>query len=94
MQDCVYVSCNVATIAIALLKMFISFMHRADLLNLVAYAKKNFWHANYDPHEQVILNTCKHTCSFLICMFNAFAQTTAASYLIKPLISKFFVLSI
>ncbi|CAL7937533.1 unnamed protein product [Xylocopa violacea] len=58
-----------------------------ELLSLVRYAKTNFWHSNYDPHEQLIMDSCKHTCTYLVCIFTFFAQGTVISYIIRPIVA-------
>ncbi|XP_071867040.1 odorant receptor 13a [Bombus fervidus] len=85
-EDTVYTACNVVTIILVLLKTFVIFIHNDELLYLINYAKTNFWHSNYDSHEQMIINTSKRVCTFLVCSFAFFAQGTVASFILRPIL--------
>lgn len=94
LQDTIYTACNVATIILVLLKTFVIFIHNDELLYLINYAKTNFWHSNYDSHEQMIINTSKRICTFLVCSFAFFAQGTVASFILRPILGETFTQSI
>ncbi|XP_076481185.1 odorant receptor 13a-like [Bombus vancouverensis nearcticus] len=85
-EDTIYTACNVATIVLVLLKTFVIFIHNDELLYLINYAKTNFWHSNYDSHEQMIINTSKRICTFLVCSFAFFAQGTVVSFILRPIL--------
>ncbi|CAK9796323.1 Odorant receptor 13a [Anthophora plagiata] len=86
-SECVYMMCTLLTLGISLFKICVSIMSRTKFLNLIRYAKQNFWNSNYDPHEQTIIDKCNRTCTFLICIFNFFANGTVIGYIIRPLVA-------
>ncbi|XP_076650265.1 uncharacterized protein LOC143357630 [Halictus rubicundus] len=88
-QEIIYITCNLATVALVICKMFILHLHRKQLCDIIAYAENNFWHTNYDSCEKAFLDQCKHLCIVFICYFNFFAQGTAFSYVIEPLVEYF-----
>ena len=80
-----YIMCNVVTIALVLLKFLVSLVYKKELIDLIQYAKTNFWHSNYDSHEQMIVDKCKRSCMINVCIFTCFAQGTVFSYLVEPI---------
>nr|XP_012142612.1 PREDICTED: odorant receptor 22c-like [Megachile rotundata] len=47
---------------------------------------RNFFHANYDDYETLVLINCKRKCSFFACTFVCFTELTIISYIFTPLI--------
>lgn len=85
LQDSIFAGCNVITLLLVLVKIFILYINNEELLNVVNYAKTNFWHeTNYDTHEKKIIDDYKRLCSFLVCSFTFFAQGTVVCFLITP----------
>ncbi|XP_026674957.1 uncharacterized protein LOC108631831 [Ceratina calcarata] len=82
-----YLACNMLTVIVILIKVLISCTRKAKLLSLIQYAQTNFWHSNYDPYEQSIVDNCKHTCVLLVCVFNFFAQGTIVCYVVTPIVA-------
>nr|XP_034179498.1 uncharacterized protein LOC117603966 [Osmia lignaria] len=85
-SESIYIGCNILSLIMVLFKLLISFIYRKELYNLVIYARTNFWHSNYTPEEQAIINNCKRTCTYLICVFSFFAQGTIVGYIIRPIV--------
>ncbi|XP_043259311.1 odorant receptor 13a-like [Colletes gigas] len=83
----IYTMNNLVTLLTVMFKIFILFTHKQKFLELILYSKKNFWHSNYDPYEKTIVDNCKHICTSLICIFSFFAQGTAISYAVGPIIA-------
>ncbi|XP_012344898.1 odorant receptor 13a-like isoform X2 [Apis florea] len=84
-EDSIFAGCNVITLLLVLVKIFILYINNEELLNVVNYAKTNFWHeTNYDTHEKKIIDDYKRLCSFLVCSFTFFAQGTVVCFLITP----------
>ncbi|KOC59503.1 Odorant receptor Or2 [Habropoda laboriosa] len=82
----VYVMCNILTVGISLFKILVSMRSKEKFLELIKYARTNFWHSDYDSQEQMIVNECKRSCTFLICVFNFFANGTVSGYIIRPIV--------
>ncbi|XP_016904169.2 odorant receptor 13a-like isoform X1 [Apis cerana] len=84
-EDSIFAGCNVITIVLVLFKIFILYINNEELLNVVNYAKTNFWReTNYDAHEKKIIDDYRRLCSFLVCSFTFFAQGTVVCFLITP----------
>ncbi|CAD1480761.1 unnamed protein product, partial [Heterotrigona itama] len=86
-QDTIYITCNVITIILVLMKIFVLLIYYDELQDIIHYAKRNFWHLDYDSYEQMIINKCKRTCTIFVCIFTFFAEGTVATYVIRPLIA-------
>ncbi|CAL7937531.1 unnamed protein product [Xylocopa violacea] len=84
-SEFIYILCNVVDVCLVLYKILICFLHKKELLNLIQYAKTHFWHTNYDPREQMIMDSCKYTCTLLVCTFTFFIQGTIISYIVRPI---------
>lgn len=83
-----YVMCNIGTTALVSVKLLTLLVYIEELHDLIIYVEKNFWRGNYDSYEQGIVDNCKRTCTLFICTFTFFAQGTAISYPIGPLIGE------
>ncbi|XP_054008568.1 odorant receptor 13a-like [Hylaeus anthracinus] len=83
--ELIYVMCTIMTAVMVLFKILVLFWQKKKFLELVAYPKKNFWHSNYDCYERMVINNCSRTCTYFICIFNFFAQSTVISYAIWPI---------
>lgn len=90
LQDSIYVICNVITIVLVVVKIFILLIYNEELLDIIDYAKINFWHLNYDSHEQMIVDNCRRTCTIFVCVFTFFAQGTVIGFIARPLLSEIF----
>ncbi|OAD60884.1 Putative odorant receptor 13a [Eufriesea mexicana] len=66
---CLYIACNVLSIAISFFKVLILFVHKEDLFCSILYLKRKFLHADYDDYEKDIVMGCKQKCTFFICIF-------------------------
>ncbi|KOX69022.1 Putative odorant receptor 13a [Melipona quadrifasciata] len=84
--DTIYIMCNVVTIILVVTKIFILLIYYDELHDIIHYAKRNFWHKDYDSYEQIIMDRCKHTCTILVCIFSFFAEGTVTTYIIRPFI--------
>ncbi|XP_033203186.2 odorant receptor 13a-like [Bombus vancouverensis nearcticus] len=84
--DSIYVICNVITIVLVVVKIFILLIYNEELLDIIDYAKINFWHLNYDSHEQMIVDNCRRTCTIFVCVFTFFAQGTVIGFIARPLL--------
>ena len=82
--------CNVVTIILVLTKIFILLIYYDELHDVIHYAKRNFWHMDYDSYEQIIMNKCKRTCTIFVCIFTFFAEGTVTTYIVRPLMGKIF----
>ncbi|XP_017766937.1 PREDICTED: odorant receptor 13a-like [Eufriesea mexicana] len=84
LNDSMFTICNVVTIALVIVKLMALLVYMEEVHDLISYAKKNFWHANYDSYEQSIVDNCKNTCTLFVCTFTFFAQGTTLTYAIDP----------
>ncbi|XP_017766918.1 PREDICTED: uncharacterized protein LOC108555652 [Eufriesea mexicana] len=73
---CLYIACNVLSIAISFFKVLILFVHKEDLFCSILYLKRKFLHADYDDYEKDIVMGCKQKCTFFICIFTLSCQAT------------------
>ncbi|XP_012345372.1 odorant receptor 13a-like [Apis florea] len=85
-SDSIYVTCNIITVALVLIKLLTSFVYNEELLAVIRYARTNFWHSNYDAREKVIMNNCQRTCNYLVFVFTFFAQGTILSFILRPIL--------
>ncbi|OAD60886.1 Odorant receptor Or2 [Eufriesea mexicana] len=86
MNDSIYVMCNIVTVVLVTVKLLDLFIYIEELHDLINYANKNFWHSNYDAYEQSMIDNCKRTCIIFVCTFIFFAQGTAFSFVITPVL--------
>ncbi|KZC10803.1 Putative odorant receptor 13a [Dufourea novaeangliae] len=86
-NDFIYLTCNLVTIILVLYKILVLYVNKKQFAELLLYSEKNFWHAKYDSYEKLALAKCRRTCTRLICIFSFFAQGTAVSYTIGPIIT-------
>nr|UEN71188.1 olfactory receptor 5 [Gregopimpla kuwanae] len=84
-----YAACNSMTINIILLKLIVFLIHREAFLNLIQFSYKNFWQRKYDTFGQSILQDCESRCTYFVCTFTFFAQSTVCSYTIQPIIENY-----
>ncbi|CAD1468316.1 unnamed protein product, partial [Heterotrigona itama] len=84
--ETIYITCNVITIILVLMKIFVLLIYYDELQDIIHYAKRNFWHLDYDSYEQMIINKCKRTCTIFVCIFTFFAEGTVTTYIIRPLV--------
>ncbi|XP_076166224.1 uncharacterized protein LOC143146099 [Ptiloglossa arizonensis] len=82
-----YNTCNILTSTMSIVKIFILLIHRKDFLHLVVYLRRKFLRSHYDFYEQTIMDTCKHTSAFFICIFTCFTHATIISYIISPIVA-------
>ncbi|XP_017766938.1 PREDICTED: odorant receptor 13a-like [Eufriesea mexicana] len=87
MNDSIYVMCNIVTVVLVTVKLLDLFIYIEELHDLINYANKNFWHSNYDAYEQSMIDNCKRTCIIFVCTFIFFAQGTAFSFVITPVLA-------
>ncbi|XP_043512091.1 odorant receptor 13a-like [Frieseomelitta varia] len=83
--ETIYIMCNVVTIILVLTKIFVLLIYYDELHDVIHYAKRNFWHTDYDSYEQMIMDRCKRTCITFVCIFSFFAEGTVTTYIIRPL---------
>ncbi|XP_076229585.1 odorant receptor 13a-like [Nomia melanderi] len=82
-----YIACNILCLNIALLKIFILFVHKKKFLHLVEYMDKHFWHFNYAPNEQAIFISWKRISTYFICVFTFFTEASIMGYVIRPIVA-------
>ncbi|XP_076229588.1 odorant receptor 13a-like isoform X2 [Nomia melanderi] len=73
------------TIAMVILKVIVLTLNKQLFFEVVAHLEKHFWHNNYDPYEKLLLDRCRHMCTFFICIFNFFAIGTVVNYTLAPI---------
>ncbi|XP_076650580.1 odorant receptor 13a-like [Halictus rubicundus] len=88
-EETIFSLCNIVTVALVLCKISALYIRRPQFFQLVAYMEKRFWHTNYDSREKALMEQCRYISVVFICFFNFFAQGTAFSYTIEPLIGYF-----
>ncbi|XP_076382059.1 uncharacterized protein LOC117228400 [Megalopta genalis] len=88
-EDTIFALCNIVTVCLVLCKITTLYVKKSKFYELLAYSESNFWHTNYDSREKMYLDECRGMCVLFICFFNFFAQGTAFSYTIEPLVAYF-----
>ncbi|XP_036143328.1 odorant receptor 49b [Monomorium pharaonis] len=71
---------------IILLKTFLFYHHRKELLNMLKYTEDNFWYIEYDAYGSKLLEKINERALLLMCMFTFFAQGTVCTYMLTPII--------
>ncbi|XP_076678237.1 odorant receptor 82a-like [Andrena cerasifolii] len=85
-KDMLYVICNLATLAMCLLKLFVILVHRTEFFNLIVYLQRKFLESKYDVYEKAAVDACKRNCSIYICCFTFFALATCISYILNAVV--------
>ena len=83
-----YILCNLLGLFIVFFKIVTVFIYKEKFFRLIAHMQENFWHFNYDQHENSILADAKRMCIYFVCVFSIFSQFTIFSYMARPLICK------
>lgn len=63
-------------------------MKRKDFVQLMIDGREKLWHGKYDDYERVIIKKCERQSIVFITLFTIFAQTTAFTYALEPIIGK------
>nr|AXM05154.1 odorant receptor [Campoletis chlorideae] len=77
---------NIITMMMVLFKFFTFAFEREKFIDLIKYSKENFWDAEYDEFGNKVLEECEKKCVLFVFTFTTFAQGTAWSYMITPII--------
>ncbi|XP_003494119.1 odorant receptor 4-like [Bombus impatiens] len=85
--DILYVTTNILTVIMGLIKICIILMHKREFISLITYTQRNFWNVNYDTREKEILKNCRKTCTFFVCSVSAIGICAMLAYLSTPLIT-------
>ncbi|XP_076241042.1 odorant receptor 43a-like [Calliopsis andreniformis] len=86
-NNCAYVGCNILSLCLILVKLFILIIHRREFIDLILYTYKNFWHLNYDINEKLLLANCKKICIMCMVILNSCGLLTVISYILTPIIA-------
>ncbi|CAL7937527.1 unnamed protein product [Xylocopa violacea] len=87
-DDIFYVLTNSLTICMALAKIYIILMHKAEFLDLIAYMEDKFWNVNYENEEKKILDGCRKTCMFFVLTVSIVGLCVTVCYIMNPLIAR------
>ena len=89
-QDILYVTTNILTVTMGLIKICIIMTHKEEFINLIVYVQQHFWNVKYDFREKEILNNCKKTCTFFVCSVTIMGACAIVAYLTTPVIGRFY----
>ncbi|XP_033361966.1 odorant receptor 4-like [Bombus vosnesenskii] len=84
--DILYVTTNILTVTMGLIKICIIMKHKKEFIKLIVYVQQRFWNVKYDFREKEILNDCKKTCTFFVCSVTIMGTFAILAYLTTPLI--------
>ena len=87
-QEFAYAACNLITTVIILVKLTLFSLQREAFLNLIRFCYENFWKRDYDGFGRTVVERCDLRCTYFVCTFTFFAQSTAFIYTIQPIIRK------
>ncbi|CAK9796317.1 Odorant receptor 13a [Anthophora plagiata] len=86
-DTCLFSICNLLTIIMPLLKLFVLFVHKDDFFRLVAYTKQKFLYGAYNNDERKIVFECKRQCSYFVCFLTFSTLATVVSYIAPPIVA-------
>ncbi|XP_076175228.1 odorant receptor 13a-like [Ptiloglossa arizonensis] len=81
-----YITCNVLSTIMVLIKLLIILIHRMEFLELILFMEKHFWNAEYDYHEKNILASVRRTCISFTIVVTLTGHGAIMGYLITPII--------
>ncbi|XP_050594980.1 uncharacterized protein LOC126924480 [Bombus affinis] len=85
--DILYVTTNILTVTMGLIKICIIMTHKEEFINLIVYVQQHFWNVKYDFREKEILDNCKKTCTFFVCSVTIMGACAIVAYLTTPVIA-------
>ncbi|XP_068978354.1 uncharacterized protein [Bombus flavifrons] len=85
--DILYVTTNILTVTMGLIKICIIMTHKEEFINLIVYVQQHFWNVKYDFREKKILDNCRKTCTFFVCSVTIMGACAIVAYLITPVIA-------
>ncbi|XP_029052586.2 odorant receptor 30a-like [Osmia bicornis bicornis] len=83
-NQCVFVGINVACTILAICKLTLINYHRKNFVEIILYAKRNFWHCNYDSQELVYVTECRFKCTLWMIFIYALVTGCTVSYGVLP----------
>nr|XP_033203185.1 odorant receptor 13a-like [Bombus vancouverensis nearcticus] len=85
--DILYVTTNILTVTMGLIKICIIMAHKEEFINLIVYVRQHFWNVKYNFREKEILDDCRKTCTFFVCSVTIMGACAIVAYLITPVIA-------
>ncbi|XP_003494285.1 odorant receptor 4-like [Bombus impatiens] len=85
--DILYVTTNILTVTMGLIKICIIMAHKEEFINLIVYVRQHFWNVKYNFREKEILDDCRKTCTFFVCSVTIMGACAIIAYLITPVIA-------
>ncbi|XP_063991325.1 uncharacterized protein LOC135169843 [Diachasmimorpha longicaudata] len=59
---------------------------RERFIELISYAKKNFWYRNYDRYGVNVMNVCFKKCTYMVAFISCMCSMTLVTFMVEPLI--------
>nr|XP_034179515.1 odorant receptor 4-like [Osmia lignaria] len=84
-NQCVFASINVGCILLAMCKLTMINYHRKDFVEIILYAKRNFWHCNYDSQELVYVTECRFMCTLWMIFVYVLVLGCVVTYGVMPI---------
>lgn len=88
-QHCIFLTCNTLCIVLTMFKFSILFIRRTEFKNLILFARKNFWHLDYDRHETILFTKCRKFCTLWTLTVFSFTQASLTFYIITPICGEY-----
>ncbi|KAG6803717.1 odorant receptor 30a isoform X1 [Apis mellifera caucasica] len=85
LSHCIFLTCNTLCIVLTMFKFSILFIRRTEFKNLILFARKNFWHLDYDRHETILFTKCRKFCTLWTLTVFSFTQASLTFYIITPI---------